>query len=131
MAGWSVTPAHLAALEAVATAAEERRAAAHTHRYAYNEERSETRRALESATLTLDAALATLRALPEGEEEALKPGSSVVCCKRADGDEVAVRVTMEDVMIIFRGDDGVLGSIYLTHAQVAELCAVLARVRVP
>ena len=117
-----MTPAYLAALQAVATAAET---------LTDDCERGVDGPLLARSLHALCNATKALRALPESGEEALKPGSSVVCCKRADGDEVAVRVTMEDVMIIFRGDDGVLGSIYLTHAQAAELRAVLARVRVP
>ena len=129
-----MTPAYLAALKAVATAAEERRAAAHTHRYAYNEERSETRRALESATLTLDAALATLRALPESGEVALKPGDEVEAryVKATDGTMVASFGEFIVCNRSVRADE--LPAILVevaAHIPAAELRAVLARVRVP
>jgi len=131
--------AYLAALKAVATAATE----------AVHDATRRNGRSCPAYLLVLERALATLRALPEGEEEALKPGEEATCCREtANGgrSNLLVRVTDDGVDVVRQiavvaSTDGILHytdemrvepteGVSLSHAQVAELCAVLARVRV-
>jgi hypothetical protein len=132
--------AYLAALKAVATAATE----------AVHDATRRNGRSCPAYLLVLERALATLRALPESGEEALKPGEEVAfcCVSKASGYRGEMRATMSgggnSVWLtayetpIFDGKNDLARMVLRREPglvvgcnEVAELRAVLARVRVP
>ena len=120
-----MTPAHLAALKAVATAAET---------LTDDCERGVDGPRLARSLHALCNATKALRALPESGEEALKPGDEVEAryVKATDGTMVASFGEFIVCNRSVRADE--LPAILVevaAHIPAAELRAVLARVRVP